>query len=73
MPVRAGSPLGEGVSRINAGQLWYNLRAAVQHNADKEKEKPWKQTVDQDEQPVPKVEEEEAPAAKLRSGAGTAT
>ena len=50
-----------------------NLRAAVQHNADKEKEKPWKQPVDQDEQPVPKVEEEKAPAAKPRSGAGTAS
>ena len=33
----------------------------------------WKQPVDQGEQPVPKVEEEEAPAAKPRSGAGTAS
>ena len=31
----------------------------------------WKQPVDQDEQPVPKVEEEEAAAARPRSGAGT--
>ena len=33
----------------------------------------FKQPVDQDEQPVPKVEEEEAAAAKPRSGAGTAS
>ena len=33
----------------------------------------WKQPVDQGEQPAPKVEEEEAAAAKPRSGAGTAS
>ena len=52
-----------------------NLQAAVQHSTapTRRKGNRWKQTVDQDEQPVPKVEEEEAAAAKPRSGAGTAS
>ena len=38
-----------------------------------ERESSGSQPVDQDEQPVPKVEEEEAATAKPRSGAGTAS
>ena len=64
-PSRATSGDRAPTAAADAPDNASSLLAAVQHNAEKEKEKSVDATVDQGEHPVPNVEEEQAAAATL--------